>query len=180
MSKPIKNMMSEEYLRRYSGLTGACLVSVIGLDAVSTNKLRGELRAKELRLQTVKNSLARRALTGTVVAPLMEALKGPCSVVTGESSAIEIAKILLALKKTYPKMELKVGMLDGDPDLIDIERLATMKGRTELQGEVAMLIRSPGGRLAGCLAGPAGRIAGCVKAIVEKAEKAGGTEPTAN
>lgn len=181
MSKPIKDLMTQEYRRRYGDLDGACLVSVIGLDAIATNKLRGELLARKLRLHVVKNSLARRALGDTALAPISAALKGPCALVTGGESVIDAAKTLVGLKKTYTKMELLVGILDGDKELVGVEQLATMKSRTETLGDLSGLIRSPGGRLSGCLLG-GGRIAGCLKAIIEKAEKAAPAEaaPSAN
>lgn len=168
MSKPVKDIISREYRSRYGDLSSACVVSVIGLDAIATNRLRGELRQKNVRLQVVQNSLARRAFAGTALAPLSESLAGPCALVTGGDSVIDLAKLLVSLKKTYPQIELKQGMLDGDPDLVDVERLAQMKSRAELLSDIAMLLASPGRRLAGCLAGPGGRIAGCLKAIVEK------------
>ena len=104
MSKPVKNLITEEYRKKYEGLDSACVVSVIGLDAISTSKLRSELRAKKIRLQVVQNSLARRAFASTVLAPLGDALSGPCALVTGGESIIDVAKTLLALKKTFPKI----------------------------------------------------------------------------
>jgi large subunit ribosomal protein L10 len=172
MSKPVKDLMSRQYRQRYEGVQSACVVSVIGLDAVSTNRLRGELRAKDLRLQVVKNSLARRAFVESPLEPLRSALQGPCALVTGGESAIDTAKTLVALKKSFPQIELKVGLLDGETELIEVEQLARMKNLQETLGELAMLIGSPAGRLAGCLAGPGGRIAGCLKAIAEKGEQA--------
>lgn len=171
MSKPVKDILTSEYQRRYASLDSACVVSVIGLDGKSANRLRGELRAKNIRLQVIKNSLARRALAGSRLFPLAEKLSGPCALVTGGDSIIDVAKTLVALKKTYPRLELRMGILEGDPQLIDIERLSAMKGRQEVLAEIAAVLRGPGGRLAGCLVGPAGRIAGCVKAIIDKAEK---------
>lgn len=171
MSKPVKDVITHEYQARYSELASACVVNVIGLDAVSTNRLRNELGAKKIRLQVVRNSLARRALADHPLAPLASAMKGPCALVTGGDSMIDVAKLLVSMKKTYPKLELKVGIIDGDPDIIDVEQMAKMKSRVEMLGEVAMMIASPGRRVAGCVASPGGKIAGCVKAIVEKAEK---------
>lgn len=173
MSKPVKDVITHEYHNSYSELESACVVNVIGLDAISTNRLRNDLKSKNIRLQVVRNTLARRALADRPLAPLASAMKGPCALVTGGDSMIDVAKHLVSLKKTYPKMELKVGIIDGDPDLIDVEQMAKMKSRVEMLGEVAMLIASPGRRLAGCIASPGGKIAGCVKAVVEKAEKAG-------
>jgi len=170
MSKPVKDLITQEYKKVYRDLDSACVVSVIGLDAISTNKLRGELRQKEIRLQVIKNSMARRALADTTLGPLSSALEGPCALVTGGSSVIDVAKLLVDFQKTYPQLELKIGMLDGDPELIDLKQLAKMKSREELIAEVAMLISSPARNIAGCLAAAGGRLAGCIKAIAEKQE----------
>lgn len=170
MSKATKDLITREYAGRYAELANACVVSVIGLDAISTNKLRGELRSMKISLHVVKNSLARRALADGPLAPLASALEGPCALVVGGDSIIDVAKALVELKKKYPAIELKKGILEGDPDLLDIERLSQMKSRGDLLADVAMLIASPGRRLAGCIRGPGGRLAGCFKAIADRAE----------
>lgn len=170
MSKKVKDLITKEYEDAYGEVDSACVVSVIGMDAISTNRFRGELRSKNIRLQVVKNSLARRALMDSPLKPLTDALEGPCAVATGGESVIDLAKILVGMKKTYPAIELKRGIIEGDPDLVDVEQLARMKGRSELLSDLAGLITSPARNLAGCLAGPGGRLAGCFKAMGEKEE----------
>jgi len=172
MSKPVKDLVTQEYKKRYGELDSACVVSVIGLDAISTNRFRRELRERNMRLQVVKNSLARRAFDGTALAPLGKGLEGPCALVTGGQSVIDVAKVLVEAKAKYPQIELRVGIIGGDSELLPIEELAKMKSRDELIAEVAMLIASTGRRLAGAVASPAGKIAGCVKAIADKGEAA--------
>jgi large subunit ribosomal protein L10 len=180
MSKPVKDIITQEYEALYNEVNSACVVNVIGLDAISTNKLRNELKAKKIRMQVVRNSLARRALERAPLGPLTSALDGPCALVTGGESVIDVAKTLVGLKKAYPKLELKIGMVEGDPDLLEVERMAKLKSRIETLGEVAMLIMSPARRLAGCINAPGGKIAGCLKAIADKGEKAeGGEQPVA-
>jgi large subunit ribosomal protein L10 len=179
MSKPVKDLITQEYRGRYVALSNACVVSVIGLDAISTNKLRGELRAKKISLQVVRNSLARRAFADGPLAPLVGALEGPCALVIGGESIIDVAKTLVELKKKYPGIVLRQGILEGDPDLFDVERLAQMKSRTDLLADVAMLIGSTGRRLAGSIGAPGGRLAGCFKAIADKEEAAPEAAPAA-
>jgi len=172
MSKPVKDLITKEYHRLYADVRNACVVSVVGLDAISTNRLRGELHKKDISLRVIKNSLARRAFVDTDLETLGNALDGPCALVTGGDSVIDVAKILVDTQKSYPQIELKMGMLDGDPDLIDVARLAKMKNKEQLLAELADLMFSPGRRLAGCLSSPGGRIAGCLKAMADKAEAA--------
>lgn len=179
MSKPVKNLVTEEYKDKFGELDSACVVSVIGLDGVSANRLRRELHAKKIKLQVVTNSLARRAFSESRLAPLGKGLTGPCAIVTGGESIIDVAKALVETKAKYPQIELKLGIVGGDAELIPVDQMAKMKSRQELIAEVAMLLASPGRRLAGSIGSPAGRIAGCVKAIVEKQEKGEGAAETA-
>ena len=178
MSKPVKDLVTEEYKDKYGELDSACVVSVIGLDGNASNRLRRELLAKKVKLQVVKNSLARRAFSSSKLAPLGKGFDGPCALVTGGESIIDVAKILVETKTKYPQIELRVGMVGGEPDLIPIEQMAKMKSRQELISEIAMLLASPGWRLAGAIQGPAGRLAGCIKAIAEKLERSGGEPAT--
>jgi len=72
MSKYVKNLISEELSKRLGGVDDALLVNVIGLDSNRTVALRRELRAKDIQLVVVKNSLAQRATVGTPLAGAFE------------------------------------------------------------------------------------------------------------
>ena len=43
MSKPVKNLITEDYKRRFEGLTGAVLVDVRGMEANDNNTFRAGL-----------------------------------------------------------------------------------------------------------------------------------------
>lgn len=168
MSKSIKEQMASEFKALYENIDNACVVSLIGLDGVSTNSLRGRLREKNMDVHIIQNRIAKRALKDTVLSPLAETFKGPCALVTGEAMATDIAKELVECAKEYEAIELKFGILDGEPDIFSVEDLSKMKGRIELLGDVAMLISSPARSLAGAIQSPGGKIAGVLKAIVDK------------
>ena len=168
MSKRVKTLEMAELTRRYGELDNVCVVDVSRMDAVSANRMRGELRELSIDLHVVRNRLARRALGDGPLGPVVKQLSGPCAFVTGSVSSIEIAKELVDLAREYPKLELKEGLVEGDETLVPLEDLAKMKSRVELQGEVVMLALSPGRRITGCLTGPGGRIAGGIKAVAER------------
>jgi ribosomal protein L10 len=134
------------------------------------NTLRGALSQKDVEVHVVKNRAIKRVLAGTALESLGQELTGPCAFVTGGSSAIDVAKELLVFAKEYPALELRYGVVSGDPEVCSIEEISKRKSLGELQGEVVMLAISPGRRIAGCL-NIGGKIAGCVKAIVDKLEK---------
>lgn len=179
MSKPVKEMMARAIQGRCQGVDSACVIDISGLDAIKTNLLRGELKNRRIRMQVVRNSLARRALADGPLGPLAKAFSGPCCLVYGDPPVIDIARELVKWTKQYKAIKLRHAIMDGEPDLLSVEDLSRMKGRMELIGEIAMLVSSPGRRIASALASPAGRIAGCLKALIEKGEKGESTEMAA-
>ncbi len=169
MSKPIKALLTKQIQDRYKGLDNGCLVELSGLNVLAQEKLRRELRGKAAKLEVVRNSMARIALKDGPLAPLGEAMVGPCALVTSRGSLIEVAKYLVAAAKEFTKLKLKQALIDGDPSLLSIEAVSKMRGKREILGELSMLIASPGRALAGCMRSPQGKIAGCLKTISEKA-----------
>lgn len=170
MSKAVKEILRRDLADSYAELEDVLVVNVHGLTANEVNNFRGQLRKNDVEVHVVKNSAAKRALKGTKLEPLAEQLAGPCAFVTGGNGPVDIAKELLAMVKTYPNLELRNGLVDGEPDLLSIDDISKRKSKAELQGEVLTLLISPGRRIAGQLK-VGSKIAGCVKAIVEKLEK---------
>ncbi len=170
MSRAVKELIEADLKRRYSDTDTVMVVSVHGLKGTEVNELRGELRKKDIEVHVIHNRLARRILNDTTLAPLGAALEGPCAFVTGGPSAPDTAKELLRLAKEYPAFEMRVGLVDGDPDLYSIEDISKRKTKDELYGEIVMIAISPARKIAGCL-NMGGKVAGCIKAIVDKLEK---------
>lgn len=170
MSRAVKELVEKDLKRQYGDLDSVLVVSIHGLSGVQVNEFRGELRRKEIEVHVVKNRAARRALTGKALEPIASTLEGPCAFVTGGKSPIDVAKELLRLTKDYPVLELKCGLVDGEPEILSIEEISKRKSKEELQGEIIMLAIAPARKVAGCL-NVGGRIAGCIKMIIDKLER---------
>jgi large subunit ribosomal protein L10 len=171
VSRKLKELIERDLHGRYEGVREALLINVVGLNGHETNRLRGLLRERKLRFHVVRNRSARRALAESPLSPLLPALRGPCALVTGETPAVEAAKELVRLATEYPRLELKVGLVEGWDELLPVTQVAELRGRTELIGDVLSLTMSPGRRVVGCLSGPGRRLAGCIKAIADRLEK---------
>ena len=65
MSKPIKNMVTESYKRRFADLDGGVIVDLCGVASNDNNLLRNTLAQQGIRITIIKNSLARTAFIGT-------------------------------------------------------------------------------------------------------------------
>lgn len=165
----VKGMVAEALRSRYEGIDSACVIDMTGMAVQQQQKLRFAIREKRGRIQVVKNSMARRAFRGGPLEALSDALSGPCALVVAEDSLIEVAKALAEAAKEFSELKLKHAVLEGDPDLISVELLSTMKTKRETIGELAMLIASPGRTIAACLQSPQAKVAGCLKAMADRA-----------
>lgn len=169
MSKTVKTMVTDDLRNRYRDVQSACVVDLTGLNVQEQQVLRAALRARSGRLEVMRNSMARRAFQDGPLEPLGSALVGPCALVTGSESVIELAKALVEAAQEFTQLKLKHAIMEGVPELLTVEILSKMKSQRDLIAEVAQLIGSPARALAGCLASPQSRIAGCLKALVERA-----------
>ena len=173
MSKKLKGLMERELAHAFEGVNELVLVSLRGVNGNDNNQLRGELLAKQIHVKVVKNSLAGRAFKQMGMPGVKQLLTGPCAIVYGGQSIVDVAKELLKWGKKIDKLEIKGGYLEGQ--LLDAKgavNLAKMLTRTEQQGAVVALALSPGGNLSGAIGAPAATIAGCIKALIEKLEEA--------
>jgi len=177
MSKRVKDLISTEVRSRYEGVDSAVLVDPTGVDAVTNNQMRGDLRSKSVRLEVVKNSLARRAFAGGPLEGIAGLLVGPNALVTGGDSIVDAAKAIGEWSKKTGLLEFRGAVVDGEVlDAAGAKALTAMPGRRELQQEILALTCGPGRRLCGALLGSGGVIAGCIKAISEKAEVVEGVD----
>ena len=174
MSKLVKDLVRKELIKRFDGVESFAVVGISGLDAVSTNEIRGRLREKDIRISVVKNSLARQAFREVGLEAGASLLAGPCAVAYGQDHIVGIVRELLEIKKESPAFEVKAALMDGEAFGGDrVEELSKYPTRVEALSMVSGSVLSSGGRLAGSILGPGGKIASILKTIEEKQETAG-------
>ena len=116
MSKKVKNIIAEDLKKRLDGVENALLVNMIGLEVNTSNRLRGELAAKGIKVMVVKNSLARRATSETPLCKMFEGLEGSSAICWGASDIVSLAKEIVRVSKdkAYAKFEIRGGVMDGE------------------------------------------------------------------
>src|SRR4051812_10533227 len=132
MSKYVKELITHDLQGRLNGVDDCLLVSVAGMDANRSHRLRAELRGKKMHLLVVKNSLARRAAEGTSLAPAFHGLEGPAAIVWGGVDIVDLAKEItrLAADKQYEKLQPRGGVMDGAPlSAAEIEQVSKWPSR---------------------------------------------------
>lgn len=173
MSKPVKELIVNEYRRRFADLGGAVVVEIRGLDAVGTGRLRSGLRDRNIRVTVIKNTLARNAFEGTPLAALGPALSGPTALAYGAESVVEVARELVDWAKKVKQLQLRAACLDGAlfEGAEGVARLSTMPTREEAQARVVTLLLSPARNAVSAAVSPGRRLLGVVKEIQERLER---------
>jgi large subunit ribosomal protein L10 len=173
MSKTVKEMIMREYADRLDGTSDAMLISIRGVSAIETTRVRNVLRKKDIRVAVIRNALARRNFAGTGLEALVPLLKGPSALAFGGQSVVEVAREIVKLVEQFPGIELKGAVLDGTlfQGKKGVEELSKFPTKDEAIGRIVTLIVSPARKLMAQVKGPGANIAGIVKAIEEKLEK---------
>jgi large subunit ribosomal protein L10 len=169
MSKQVKQLQMDALKQTFASVRDMVVLSVSGVDCQTENHIRLALRKKNIRLQTVKNSLARRVFDELGVR-LDSVWEGPTTLAWGGTSIAELCQEIDRMVKGADKLKAnvkyKLAVADGAP--ITFDQGLKMPTRAEAIGQVIMLALSPARRLVGQILGPAGRVAGQIKTIGEK------------
>lgn len=173
MSKPVKEMIVKEYRKRFDGVEAAVLVEIRGMTATDNNRMRNDFARKNVRVTVVKNTLAREALKGGVLAPLADHFSGPSALVYGPGSVVDLARDLVKWAKGVEPFAFKAAVLDGIvyEGNAGITKLSKMPTREEAQAQVVTLLLSPARNVMGAVKGPGGTVLGVVKEIQTRLEK---------
>lgn len=145
------------------------------LTVEQVNELRGQCFEKGIEMKVIKNTLAVKALESfdesRNFAPLIEALKGPTTLMVCETANVP-AKVIKEFRKSHDKPVIKAAYIDSDIFMGDenVDTLAALKSKEELIGDVILLLQSPMKNVVGSLKSSAQTIAGLVKTLEERAQ----------
>ncbi len=174
MSKYVKDLVTRDIKREFDGVADAVVVSYVGMDANTTNDLRGELESKNIKMLVVKNSLARRAAQGTSLAPAFEGASGQIAVCWGSSDFVSLVKEIVRIDRDeakYGKFKGVGGVLDGEK--LDADALKAVSKWPSREEQISLLvgqILAPGSQLSAALLGPGAALASQIKKKGEEDE----------
>lgn len=171
MSKYVKELVTRDIRRRLDGVDDAVLVNCVGMDANTTNELRGELDKRDIKLLVVKNSLARRATEGTQLSAAFEGASGQVGVCWGSSDFVSLVKEIVELDKDKQKFDAfhaSGGVMDGEKlDADGLKAVSKWPSRAEQISLLVGQILSPGADLSAALLGPGKKLNSQIKQISE-------------
>ncbi|BDU54118.1 MULTISPECIES: 50S ribosomal protein L10 [Limnohabitans] len=133
-----------------------------GITVADMTKLRNQARSNGVTLSVLKNTLARRAVTGSSFEVVADQMTGP--LIYGFSvDAIAAAKVVANFAKTNDKLVIRAGVYGGKAlDANGVKQLASIPSKEVLLAQLCGLLMSPMSRTAvvlGALAAQKGETA---------------------
>ena len=114
-----------------------------GIEVSDLTVLRKKAREAGVYLRVLKNTLARRAVTGTPFEGLSAALTGPL-IYSISTDAVAAAKVLHDFAKTNDKLVLKAGSYSGQVlDKAAVQALESIPSREELLSKLLGVMLAP-------------------------------------
>ena len=148
VSRSAKEETVEELGEALANAGSVILLDFTGLDVPKVTDLRRQVRAAQGTYRVVKNSLAKRAVTGTVFEPLRDAFQGTTAIALGGDDPVDLAKALVTFAKAAPELKVKTGMVAGrQVALAEVESLAILPSKPELRATMLMLLQAPATQL---------------------------------
>jgi large subunit ribosomal protein L10 len=122
----------------------AVLVDYRGVTVPQVTELRRQIRAAGASYRVVKNTLAKRAVSGTALEGCVAHFKGSTAVVSTGSDPVAMAKALTTFIKATPSMTIKAAVVQGRAVApTAVQELASMPGRPELLAKLLFVLQAP-------------------------------------
>ena len=114
-----------------------------GIEVAQLTKLRAQARKSGVYLRVLKNTLVRRAVSGSQFEGLAAQMSGP--LIYGISQdPVAVAKVLADFAKTNDKLVLKAGCYAGSVmDKAGVQALASIPSREELLSKLLGVMKAP-------------------------------------
>lgn len=145
MNRDEKTAVVDRLRADLDGVPAVVLTDFRGMTVEMTNALRTELRKADVHYEVVKNTLIRRAVTGTSMESLSDQFTGNTAMAFHAEDPAAAAKVITDFVRTNDKLKIKAGWLDGrllDADGVDA--LAKLPGKDQLRGMLlSVLIGAP-------------------------------------
>ena len=154
-----KKTMVEGLGEKFAASPAVFLVDYKGCTCSELSSLRQELSPHGARFAVVKNTLAKRAISGTPAAELDGLLSGPTGIVWSAEDVVSPAKVISKFAKDSEAFAIKGGVVDGA--LLSSEQLdalAKLPSREELLAKLLAVLNAASTRLLQTINAPSSRL----------------------
>ncbi len=155
MPKPAKLEQVQELRKTLDGVTSFVLTDYRGLSAHDLQALRRRLRPRGIEYHVVKNTLFSRAATESGLPDVRALFVGPTAVAVTKTDEVELARGIVEETRALKTVRITGAVVRGKiltPE--DVQSLATLPGRAQLQATVVGVLQAPLSQLAATLQAP--------------------------
>lgn len=115
-----------------------------GINVDEMTELRNKLRAPGVEYKVLKNTMTRFALENQGYKELVDKIEGPNAVLFSNEELVEPAKTIFDFIKQYKKLDVKVGILEGQVVTAEkIKDLAELPPKEVLVAQVLGTMQAP-------------------------------------
>ena len=149
---PVSRSVKEEAVKELgavlTNVENMVLLDFTGLDVPKITELRRHVRVASGVYRVVKNTLAKRAVVGTVLEPLRDSFHGTTAVAFCEENPVALAKALVAFQKDEPELVVKTAMIEGRQVApAEVANLAKLPSKEVLQATLLRVLQAPATQL---------------------------------
>jgi len=168
MDRAQKQEAIETLKSDFAGAGAVVVTHNLGLTVAEMTDLRGRLREQGAQLKVVKNTLALKALDGSIGAEGDALFAGPVAIAFA-ADPVSAAKVAAQYAKENDKFQLVGGFMGTQVlDKNGVTALATLPSLDQLRGKLIGLLQAPATKVAGVLQAPAGQLARVFGAYANK------------
>ena len=156
----------------FGGATLLVVTRPVGLTVAQSTGLRAEMRRAGAGFKVTKNRLTRRALEGTVFAPLADLFAGPTAIAYSRDP-VAAAKVAVTFAEKNDELSILGGALERRRlDAAEVVSLAKLPSLDELRAGLIGVVQAPAARIASVLQAPGGQLARALRARATQDEAA--------
>lgn len=141
----VKSLVVSEIVEKLNNSSSAVVVDYKGLTVAEVTELRKVMREAGVDYKVYKNTLVRRAAQEVGIEQFNdELLVGTNAIAFGYDDPVAPARILKKFIETHPKMQLKMGVIEGEfYDEAKMMELANIPSREELIAKLLGSLKAP-------------------------------------
>jgi large subunit ribosomal protein L10 len=144
VSRAEKATELQELTDAFGTAQAAILIDYKGIKVPEVTELRRQVKAVKGTYRVVKNTLAKRAISGTAFEPLATQFEGTIAVAYSGGDPVVLAKTLTTFAKTTPALKIKAAVVGGKAlKEAEVGELATLPGKPELYAKLLFLLQAP-------------------------------------
>lgn len=152
MNRNEKEAAIASYKALFDGIESVVIADTSGVSVNTISEVRSKFRAEGVTFRVIKNSLAKKALAGTVLEPVCVKFHGPVAVAMKADDPISPARVAIDFAKSNPNFKITGGIVGGDVlDAAGVDNLSKMRTFNEARSALLSVFKASATKFAAVL-----------------------------